>query len=146
VRRSSRGQPDQQRTREEPEPDEQQPGGPWWRAARSTASASHADSAAAANANQKWLGWSPTLLTADGTASSSHRSASGNARWNTQITKRARLPRRTGRRCPRDGRLVHDRPARRMRPVEVEHAHRAAAGDELAVLPHGAQGLGHRLP
>ena len=99
MRRLSRGPPEQQRTREEPEPDEQQPGGPWWRAARSTASASHADRAAAANANQTWLGWSPTLsptlLTADGTASSSHRSAIGSARWNTQITKRARRPRRT---------------------------------------------------
>lgn len=90
-------QPEQQRTCrrtcEEPGPDEQQPGVPWWRAARSTASASHADRAAAATANQKWLGWSPTLLTAEGTASSSRRSAIGSARCNTQIAKRARLPR-----------------------------------------------------
>ena len=34
---------------------------PWWRAARPTVSARHADSAAAANTSPKWLGWcSPT--------------------------------------------------------------------------------------
>ena len=78
-----------------PSPTNSSRASPWWRAARSTVSASHAESAAATATSQKWLGWCSHTTSAGGTASRSHSPASGSARWNAQMTTRARLPRRT---------------------------------------------------
>jgi hypothetical protein len=95
ARGGERVQPEEQRGGEEAEPDQQQPG-------VAVVAGGAVDGEREPRGERRRHGHQPEVArvvlphdVAGGTASRSHSPASGSARWNAQMTTRARLPRRT---------------------------------------------------